>query len=73
MSSGLEGQAGFQKEAGYTQASVFVPQQLTTVLPSRAGPYTVHTRLVHLGGNLCVFLGSDVLNRCGDRRLIVEV
>ncbi len=40
MSSGLEAQAGFQKEAGYTCASVFVPQQLTTVLPSRAGPYT---------------------------------
>jgi hypothetical protein len=35
-------------------------------------PKSVHTRLVHLGGNLCVFLGSDFLYRCGDRWLIVE-
>jgi hypothetical protein len=34
---------------------------------------SVHTRLVHLGSNLCVFLGSDFLDRCGDRRLIVEL
>jgi hypothetical protein len=36
-------------------------------------PKSVHTRLVHSGGNFRVFLGSDVLHRCGDRRLKVEV
>jgi len=34
---------------------------------------SVHTRLVHSGGNFCIFLRSDFLNCCGDRRLIVEV
>jgi hypothetical protein len=34
---------------------------------------SVPTTLVHSGGNLCEFLGSDVLHRCGDRRLIIEV
>jgi hypothetical protein len=33
---------------------------------------SVHTKLVHSGGTFCVFLGSDFLDRCGDRRFIVE-
>ena len=39
----------------------------------RLVPKSVPTRLVHSGGNLCVVFGSDVLNRCGDRWLLVEV
>ena len=34
---------------------------------------SVHTRLGHSGGTFCAFLGSDLLDRCGDRRFIVEV
>ena len=29
---------------------------------------SVRNRSVYSGGNICVFLGRDVLNRCGDRR-----
>ena len=47
MSSGLESQAGFQEEAGYTYASVAGSQLLTQALTSRAGPYTSHTTLAH--------------------------
>ena len=34
---------------------------------------SVHTRLVHSGGGLCVFLLGNLLNRRGDCRLMVEV
>src|SRR5438105_8988841 len=47
MSSGLESQAGFHAEAGYTHASVAGPQPPTNALTSGAGPYTVHRRFVH--------------------------
>ena len=34
---------------------------------------SVHTRLVHSRGDLCLFLCGDVLDRRGDGRLIVEL
>src|SRR5215218_5510631 len=42
MSSGLESSADFQEEAGYTYASVAVPQSLNYALTPRAGPYIDH-------------------------------
>jgi transposase len=36
-------------------------------------PKSVHRRLVHSCGNLCVFLGGDLLDCCGDGRLMVEL
>jgi hypothetical protein len=64
MSSGLEAQTGFQREAGYTHASVSVPQQFTTVLPSRAGPYTNHRTLVHADCGGPTRAGSEAEPEC---------
>jgi hypothetical protein len=36
-------------------------------------PKSVHTRLIHLCRELCIFLGGDSLDRRGDSRLIVEL
>ncbi len=36
-------------------------------------PKSVHTRLVHSGGNFCVCRGGDFLHGYGDGWLIVEV
>jgi hypothetical protein len=36
-------------------------------------PKSIHMTLVHSGSDFCVFLCGDVLDRRGDRRLIVEV
>src|SRR5215471_13388011 len=47
MSSGLESHASFQQEAGYTPASVAVPQPLHHALTFQAGPYTGHTALAY--------------------------
>src|SRR5436305_684645 len=47
ISSGLESYASFHQEAGYTHASVAVPQQLHHALTFQAGPYTSHTTFVH--------------------------
>jgi hypothetical protein len=73
MSSGLERHASFHQEAGYTYASVAVPQQLHHALTFQAGPYTSHMTFVHSCGNLGLLLSGDVLDRCCDLRGIIEM
>ena len=47
--------------------------ELVDVMMGNIQSKSVHTRLVHSGGGLCVFLLGNLLNRRGDCRLMVEV
>jgi hypothetical protein len=51
----------------------FVDVEARVAIMRRLKTKSFHRRLVHSGGGHGVFLGSDVLHRCGDRRLTVEV
>src|SRR5215217_8341323 len=72
MSSGLESSADFQEEAGYTYASVAVPQSLNYALTPRAGPYTAHMRFVHSCCGFELLLSGYALDRRCDLRCLIE-